>query len=113
MGNEARQAIRDRARIGRRPVAVAVAVVVAWLVGCAGANANLDPPGTAAAGSASPTPAVFPPKLASGFRAVAGMNGWTVFRLSPLQRDQQLAAMEADGVRVVRSDSPWNEIEPV
>jgi hypothetical protein len=41
------------------------------------------------------------------------MNGFTVFKLSPPQRNQQLAAMQADGVQVVRSDAPWAEIEPV
>jgi hypothetical protein len=92
---------------------IAVVVAFAWLVACAGASASLNPAGPAATDAASDTPAVFPPKLASDFRAVPGMNGWTVFKLSPPQRDQQLAAMEADGVKVVRSDSPWNEIEPV
>jgi hypothetical protein len=44
--------------------------------------------------------------------ASSGMNGWTVEQLPAPQRDLQLAAMQAHGVQVVRSDAPWARIQP-
>ncbi|HEY1591602.1 MAG TPA: hypothetical protein VGF81_07395 [Solirubrobacteraceae bacterium] len=45
--------------------------------------------------------------------ATSGMNGWTVLQLSAQQRDRQLAAMQAHGVQVVRSDAPWSYVQPL
>lgn len=44
--------------------------------------------------------------------ATAGMNGWTALQLPAAQRDLQLAAMQAHGVQMVRSDAPWEDIQP-
>lgn len=44
--------------------------------------------------------------------ATSGMNGWTVLQLPAPQRDLQLAAMQAHGVQVLRSDVPWADVQP-
>lgn len=108
MGTGFTQLASHVTRVGLRLVSVALVALFA----SASASANLTQPAPVTQDAASTAPAVFPPTLGSGFRAVPGMNGWTVFKLSPLQEDQQLAAMAADGVKVVRSDAPWVDIEP-
>lgn len=52
------------------------------------------------------------PGQPGSFRAVSAMNGLTTEQLPPAERDQQLAAMQANGVQVVRADAPWVVIEP-
>jgi hypothetical protein len=48
----------------------------------------------------------------SVFRATSAVNGWTVSQLPAAQMNVQLAAMQTSGVRVVRADAPWVNIEP-
>ncbi len=116
MGNLAR-AIRSGAGQVRRTLVVLPALgCVLLALGCAGATGASASP--SAAGPQSPPTsatavAVDAPTLVSGFHAVSGINGYSVFKLSPVQRDQQLAAIEAAEVKVVRSDSVWNQIEPL
>ncbi len=45
-------------------------------------------------------------------QTVSGMNVATAERLPARQFGRQLAAMRTDGVTVVRSDAPWNLIQP-
>jgi hypothetical protein len=49
----------------------------------------------------------------SGSPIVSAMNGYAASQLPRNQFDQQLAAMQANGVRVVRADAPWANIEPL
>jgi hypothetical protein len=44
--------------------------------------------------------------------AISGMNGWSLYGLSPAELDAQLAVMQADGVRLLRVDASWSSIEP-
>jgi hypothetical protein len=44
--------------------------------------------------------------------SISAMNGFSAARLPPPQLDPQLAAMQANGVQVVRSDAAWAVIEP-
>jgi hypothetical protein len=93
-----KRAIRAGAGQVRRPLAVLLALGCA---GASGANASPSPSGPSARAAAVAAP-----------HSVSGMNGWTVYKMAPTQRDQQLAAMQAAGVKVVRSDAPWADIEP-
>jgi hypothetical protein len=114
MGNS-KQPIAERSG-GLRPLLVLTAAMLCVTSCSAGASASpssAGPRATPATATAMTSPAVEPPSFASGFRTVSGMNGFTVFKLTPVRRDDQLAAMAADGVRVVRSDAVWNQIEPV
>ncbi len=44
---------------------------------------------------------------------IEGMNGFSALQALPASElNQQLAAMQADGVQMVRSDAPWANIEP-
>ncbi len=49
---------------------------------------------------------------AIGGLATSAMNGFWAARLPFPQFDRQLAAMQANGVRVVRIDAPWALVEP-
>ena len=57
--------------------------------------------------------------LAGTFKPVApgspisAMNGWAIHGLPRAQLDEQLAAMEARGVKVFRDDASWRSIEPL
>lgn len=57
-----------------------------------------------------------PPAPGGGTIAVAtpvsAMNGFSAEQLPQPQLNLQLATMEANGIRVVRSDAPWADIEP-
>lgn len=44
--------------------------------------------------------------------AISAMNGASASQLPPAQLDTQLAAMQAHGVKMVRSDAAWANIEP-
>jgi hypothetical protein len=99
MGTSSR-AFRYRAGEIRRTLLLLLALAGA---GASGANATASP---------SPSGPAAVVAAASAPHAVIGMNGWTVFKMAPPQRDQQLAAMAAAGVKVVRSDAPWADIEP-
>jgi hypothetical protein len=79
----------------------------------AGTPTPLSGNAAALAPSSSSPPAAGAAPPSAAFRTVPGVNGYTVFKLSPVQRNQQLAAMEVAGVRVVRSDVPWAQVEPV
>jgi hypothetical protein len=70
----------------------ATAVLVAALAFAANASAASGQPG--------------------GSQPISGMNGFAAEQLPQPELDQQLAAMEANGVRVVRADAPWAWIQP-
>lgn len=53
-----------------------------------------------------------PPATTASAVPLSAMNGYVVSRLSPVEMDLELAAMQARGVEVVRSDAPWANIEP-
>jgi hypothetical protein len=44
--------------------------------------------------------------------ATSGMNGWTTLQLPARERALQLAAIQAHGVQVLRSDAPWSDVQP-
>lgn len=44
---------------------------------------------------------------------ISAMNGFAAEQLPPSELDQQLAAMQANGVQLVRADAPWAWIEPL
>jgi hypothetical protein len=108
MGNST-QPIANRS--GSRRGLLALTVALLSLASCSAASASPSPAGPRADAAPATTNSATA-TLASGFRTVSGMNGWTVFTMSPVQRNQQLAAMAAQGVKVVRSDAPWAYIEP-
>ena len=113
MGNS-NQPIAARSAALRRLLVLtgAMLCVSSCSAGASASPGSAGPRATPAAAAATTSPAVEPPTLASGFRTVSGMNAFTVSKLTPAKRDDQLAAMAADGVRVLRSDAVWNQIEP-
>jgi hypothetical protein len=44
--------------------------------------------------------------------ATSAMNGWSLYGLTPAQLDAQLAAMQSQRVRVLRSDATWGSLQP-
>lgn len=106
----ATRTIRAGAGLVRRTLIVLLALGCA---GSSGASASPAPAGPPSTPTTATRPAVDAPTLTSGFRAVSAINGFTVYRLSPVQRDEQLAAIENAGVEVVRSDAVWDQVEPL
>lgn len=49
----------------------------------------------------------------TGPGTTSAINGFALSKASPALWGVQLAGIEADGVKVVRSDAPWGNIEPV
>lgn len=88
----------DRAITAPTRILVALAVALAVLGGLI-VLATLGP---ASAGQA--------PRSTSGI--VSAVNGWAAERLPQPELNWQLGAMRAHGVRVVRADAPWPELEP-
>jgi hypothetical protein len=61
-------------------------------------------PGKAARATAEPAPTIPP--------MISATNGFAASKLPPAEFNNQLAAMAVQGVRVVRADAPWADIEP-
>jgi hypothetical protein len=63
--------------------------------------------------SACASGASFHPRAAiPNVRAISAMNGFSAIKLPGPELDQQLTAMRANGVELVRGDAPWANVEP-
>ena len=99
--------VPNEAANGRNRRLLTALLTLCLLAGCS-SSARATP--TSAVAGVSATASAGAPGFS---RSVSSVNGWNVFQLEPAQRQQQLAAIEAAGVQVVRSDVPWDNIEPV